>query len=111
MGGDVNAPMLSDPPGPDALRSLGIRADETRVIETTEVWWRVHRTAGGHVLAWNAFRTYGPLLRFDPHALPKGDDPGHGRGWRFVGTPATNCVAAMGRWRRSTIFRPAVPRR
>ena len=26
-----------------------------------------HRTEGAHVIAWNAFRTFGPLLRFDPH--------------------------------------------
>src|ERR1700689_3156300 len=78
MGGDVSAPMLPDPPAPDVLRSLGIQADETRVIETAEAWWRVHRTEGGHVLAWNAFRMYGPLLRFDPHALPRAEDPGHG---------------------------------
>ena len=72
------APLLPDPPTPHALRSLGIEADETRVIEVDEMWWRVHRTEGAFVLAWNAFRTYGPLLRFDPHALPIGDDPAHG---------------------------------
>jgi RES domain len=86
MGGDVSAPMLLDPPAPDVLRSLGIQADESRVISVDEVWWRVHRTVGGHVLAWNAFRTYGPLLRFDPHALPKGEDPGHGV-WYGASTP------------------------
>jgi hypothetical protein len=86
MGGDVSAPMLPDPPAPDVLRSLGIQADETRVIQTAEVWWRVHRTVGGHVLAWNAFRAYGPLLRFDPHALPRGEDPGHGV-WYGAWTP------------------------
>ena len=74
MGGDVTgAPMLPDPPLPHALRSLGIQADETRIIEVAEVWWRVHRTEGAFVLAWNAFRTFGPLLRFDPHALPRGE--------------------------------------
>lgn len=31
-----------------------------------------------HVLAWNAFRTFGPLLRFDPHVLPPGEDPAPG---------------------------------
>ena len=30
------------------------------------------------MLAWNAFRTFGPLLRFDPHALPEGEDSAHG---------------------------------
>lgn len=69
--------MLADPPPPSALRSLGIR-DETRTIGTKAVWWRVHRTEGEHVLAWNALRTFGPLLRFDPQPLPRNDHPGHG---------------------------------
>lgn len=72
------ASTLPDPPAPDALRSLGIQADETRVIEIDEDWWRVHKTTGLHVVGWNAFRTYGPLLRFDPHVLPVGEDPHHG---------------------------------
>lgn len=74
----TGAPMLPDPPSPHALRSLGIEADETRIVEVAVVWWRVHRTEGAFVLAWNAFRTFGPLLRFDPHALPGGEDPAHG---------------------------------
>lgn len=86
MGGDVSAAMLPDPPSPHALRSLGIQADETRVIEEAESWWRVHRTEGAFVLAWNAFRTFGPLLRFDPHALPKGEDPAHPV-WYGASTP------------------------
>ena len=87
MGGDVTgAPMLPDPPTPQALPSLGIQADETRIVEAAEVWWRVHRTEGAFVLAWNAFRTFGPLLRFDPHALPKGEDPAHGV-WYGASTP------------------------
>jgi RES domain len=86
MGGDVSAPMLPDPPEPHRLRSLGIHADESRAISVDEVWWRVHRTVGGHVLAWNAFRTYGPKLRFDPHELPVGEDPAHGV-WYGAATP------------------------
>jgi RES domain len=82
----TGAPMLPDPPTPQALRSLGIQADETRIVEVAEVWWRVHRTEGAFVLAWNAFRTFGPLLRFDPHALPKGEDPAHGV-WYGASTP------------------------
>ena len=78
--------MLPNPPTAHALRSLSIQADETRVIEVAEVWWRVHRTEGAFVLAWNAFRTFGPLLRFDPHALPKGEDPAHGV-WYGAATP------------------------
>jgi hypothetical protein len=78
--------MLPDPPEPNALRSLGIHADESRTMGLDEVWWRVHRTVGDHILAWNAFRTYGPKLRFDPHVLPEGDDPTHGV-WYGAVTP------------------------
>lgn len=78
--------MLPDPPSAHALRSLGIQTGETRVIELAEVWWRVHRTEGAFVLGWNAFRTFGPLLRFDPHALPMGEDPAHGI-WYGAATP------------------------
>ncbi len=37
--------------------------------------WRVHRTEGEYVLAWNSLRTYGPLpsMRWDPHS---GSEPG-----------------------------------
>ncbi|WP_262365601.1 RES family NAD+ phosphorylase [Gordonia sp. OPL2] len=83
----ASTPMLPDPPGPEALRALGIRDEEVRVIDVGEVWWRVHRTLGVHVLAWNALRTYGPVLRFDPHHLPAGEDP-VGRGvWYGASTP------------------------
>jgi hypothetical protein len=78
--------MLGDPPPAAVLRELGIRTDETRAINTTEVWWRVHRTEGDHVLAWNALRRFGPVLRFDPHPLPKGEHPRQGV-WYAASTP------------------------
>lgn len=78
--------MLADPPPPTVLRELGIRAEETRTVDPESIWWRVHRTEGGHVLAWNALRTFGPLLRFDPHPLPKGEHAGHGA-WYAASTP------------------------
>jgi hypothetical protein len=62
VGGDVSgASTLPDPAAPHALRALGIKADETRLIGVDELWWRVHRTEGASVLGWNAFRTYGPV--------------------------------------------------
>jgi len=79
-------PMLADPPPAMALRELGIRAEESRALDTESVWWRVHRTEGDHVPAWNALRTFGPLLRFDPHPLPKGEHGGHGA-WYAASTP------------------------
>jgi len=62
--------MLPEPPSADRLREIGIRDDEICVVEPTEVWWRVHRTEGSFVLAWNEYRYYGPVLRFDPHPRP-----------------------------------------
>lgn len=79
--------MLPDPPSADELRRFEIHTDEAREIASSEVWWRVHKTDGEHVLAWNAMRTFGPLLRFDPHHQPQGEDP-DGRGvWYGASTP------------------------
>jgi RES domain len=66
---------LPDPPSPEELHRIGIRDDEQRRIGTSETWWRVHRTEGTHVLAWNAFRHFGPVLRFDPHPPPASEHP------------------------------------
>jgi len=82
----THGPMLPDPPPSDELRSRGIADGETRLIGVEEIWWRIHRTEGAHVLSWNAFRTFGPLLRFDPHSLPRSDDPAHGV-WYGSSTP------------------------
>ena len=68
---------LPDPPSIDELRTIGVRRNELRTVHRSETWWRVHRTEGAHVLAWNAFRIYGPLLRFDLHPEPEGEHPGH----------------------------------
>lgn len=78
--------MLADPPPATVLRERGIRTEEARTITIESVWWRVHRTEGEHVLAWNALRTFGPLLRFDPHPLPKGQHARHGA-WYAASTP------------------------
>lgn len=69
---------LPDPPSKNVLQSIGIHDDELRTLRPSETWWRVHHTECEHVLSWNEFRTYGPLLRFDPHPEPKGDHPDHG---------------------------------
>lgn len=82
---------LPPPPSPDELRAIGIRPNEYRHSDTTETWWRVHRTTAVHTLAWNAFRTFGPVLRFDPHPQPRGHHPAHG-----VWYGATNPGAALG---------------
>lgn len=54
--------------------------------DSDQLWWRCHRTDGAFVLGWNAFRTYGPLLPFDPHPEPVGDHPQHGV-WYGASTP------------------------
>ena len=69
---------LPGPPPTAELRAIGIREDEYRVVSTGQLWWRVHRTTGDHVVAWNAFREHGPHLRFDPHPPPARDHPGVG---------------------------------
>jgi hypothetical protein len=61
---------LPGPPPAKQLRAIGIRDDEYRVVPSDVLWWRSHRTQGDYVLAWNAFRRYGPVLRFDPHPPP-----------------------------------------
>ncbi len=37
--------------------------------------WRIHRTVGRHITAWNQLRHYGPLpgMRYDPHPQPTGE--------------------------------------
>lgn len=95
MGRDVTAdPTLPDPPPPHALRALGFQTGETRVITIEELWWRVHKTDGDHVLAWNALRTFGPRLRFDPHHLPAAEDPSRGV-WYGASTPETALAEAF----------------
>ncbi len=41
-------------------------------MELSAPVWRVHRTSGAHVLAWNELRTFGflPTMRWDPHPAP-----------------------------------------
>lgn len=65
--------ILPDPPPAARLREVGILDDEVRAVGISEIWWRVHRTEGAFVLAWNEFRRYGPVLRFDPHPEPPRD--------------------------------------
>jgi len=69
---------LPGPPSVADLSAIGIRAEEYRTLPTEELWWRVHRTTGPHVLAWNGFREHGPHLRFDPHPPPARIHPGVG---------------------------------
>jgi hypothetical protein len=77
---------LPDPPPAARLRDVGIRDNEIHLIEQPHIWWRVHRTEGAFVLAWNEFRHYGPVLRFDPHPEPRREHPDHAV-WYAAATP------------------------
>lgn len=45
-------------------------------VDGSQVLWRIVRTSGPHVVAWNRLRTWGPSTsRFDPHPLPPGEHP------------------------------------
>lgn len=85
---------LPDPPSADVLRHIGIRDEELRWIDTSERWWRVHRTEGPHVLAWNAFRYFGPVLRFDPHPPPRSEHPDRAL-WYGASTPGVALAEAF----------------
>lgn len=58
--------------------ALTARAED--VLTHTGPLWRIASTTGDHVLAWNAFRTFGPLptMRWDPHRPPPREQPGRG---------------------------------
>lgn len=60
------------PRTPPAL--LGMRPSDVRQVVASQTLWRVHRTTGSHVVAWNQFRMDGPVagMRWEPHPLPPG---------------------------------------
>lgn len=89
-----NDETLPDPPSVKELRAIGIRDNELRTIRPSEKWWRVHRTDCEHVLAWNEFRAFGPLLRFDPHPEPKGEYPDRGV-WYAASSPGAALAEAF----------------
>ncbi|MCL2781018.1 MAG: RES family NAD+ phosphorylase [Actinomycetia bacterium] len=56
------------PPPPERLRR---QLDDTVALAGHTVLWRVHRTVGAHVVAWNQLRFWGPSeARFDPQCPP-----------------------------------------
>ncbi len=57
------------PPSVEALRASD---PDIVAIATHTVLWRIHETAGEHVVPWNRLRHYGPIerARFDPHDPP-----------------------------------------
>ncbi|MCA0295068.1 MAG: RES family NAD+ phosphorylase [Actinobacteria bacterium] len=46
--------------------------DADDILTVRPLLWRIHRTRGDHVLAWNQLRSFGPLptMRYDPQPEP-----------------------------------------
>lgn len=81
---------LPPPPAPEALR---LRKNDVVAVTPNSVLWRVHRTRGPRVTAWNALRHYGPVAtaRFDPHEPPARD--GQPEGATYVALTAQTALA------------------
>lgn len=64
------------------------------VADVQEVLWRIHRTRGPHVVAWNALREYGPLpnVRYDPQPTPAGF---HGEGVTYAAVDLATALAEV----------------
>jgi len=59
--------MVKLPPPPPAA-ALTLEPDDLCAVAEHTVLWRLHRTAGAHVVPWNQLRYAGPTsARFDPH--------------------------------------------
>jgi hypothetical protein len=97
---------LPHPPSAAKLRAIGIRDDEYRIINPASLFWRVHRTDGQFVLAWNAFRHFGPRLRFDPHPPPPREHARRGV-WYGASTPDAALAEAFQTDRTIDRFRDA----
>lgn len=97
---------LPGPPPIAQLREIGIRNTEYHISSMDDLWWRVHRTTGNHVLAWNAFREHGPHLRFDPHPTPVREHPGVGI-WYGASEPTPALAEAFQVGRTIDRFRDA----
>ena len=95
--------------------------DEADLLDVRPMLWRVHRTSGEHVLAWNALRTWGPLpsMRFDPHSEPLGDHPGDGVAYAATDLPtalaevfqSTRLIDTTSFAPRATAWQPTRPLR
>ena len=87
-------PKFPDPPTAEALRSLGLHAEDVVAVAPHSILWRIHRTTGLHVAAWNALRYFGPVdgMRFEPH-----DPPPHAqtKGVFYAALDVRTCVAEV----------------
>jgi hypothetical protein len=62
----VNLPKVPRTPPADLVHEPG------DILSVQPRLWRIHRTQGSHVLAWNQLRTFGPIsiMRYDPQPEP-----------------------------------------
>jgi hypothetical protein len=62
----VNLPKVPRTPPADLVHEPG------DILSVQPLLWRIHRTQGSHVLAWNQLRTFGPIsiMRYDPQPEP-----------------------------------------
>lgn len=79
---------------------IGIGPADLRSVTVETVLWRVHRSTGPHVTAWNALRHVGPVAtcRYDPHEPPTG--PGKADGVSYLATTAQTALAEAFQARR-----------
>ncbi|BEP14382.1 RES family NAD+ phosphorylase [Acidothermaceae bacterium B102] len=86
-------PKLPSAPSVEALHSLGTRDDDVLAVASHTVLWRIHATAGDHVVPWNQLRHFGPLDgRFDPHEPPPHEQPA---GVLYLAIEVATCVAEV----------------
>lgn len=70
--------ILPAPPTIEKMRQAGVFPEELVTWKAHDAIWRIHRTTGTRVIAWNGFRNFGPILRFDHHPLPPSNHPKYG---------------------------------
>ncbi|OJV23119.1 MAG: hypothetical protein BGO26_09195 [Actinobacteria bacterium 69-20] len=82
--------------------------DDRDLLLAQPTLWRIHGTFGPHALAWNEFRTFGPLstARFDPHPQPRGEHDGYGVSYAALDLPTA--VAEVFQHTRVVESTPAV---
>ncbi|MDX6255150.1 MAG: hypothetical protein QOJ11_1484 [Frankiales bacterium] len=92
----TGAPQPKLPPAPAAniLREIGTRDDDVLAVASHTVLWRIHATAGEHVVPWNELRHFGPLpgSRFDPHEPPPHEQRA---GVVYLAVDIATCVAEV----------------
>jgi hypothetical protein len=83
--------------------SRALTCEPGDVVSIRPTLWRIHRVRGAHVLPWNGFRIFGPLLsaRYDPHPEPPGDHAGSGI--TYAATDLTTSVAEVFQTSRTVV--------